>query len=181
MRRCLTLLCILVTTSPAAAEWRMTSESELTFEARWEDTALPGRFETFSVELQTADGSIEGGQLIVSVDLIAADMDDPDINEAISGEDWFAVESHPVATYTSNAIRQAEENIYIATGELELKGHVEATAVPFTWSESGTSATMTGELALDRTRFNIGSGEWADDESIGKAVRVTFRVVFERL
>ena len=108
-------------------------------------------------------------------------MDDPDINEAIAGEDWFAVESHPIATYTSNAIQQAEESVYIATGELELKGHVVSTAVPFTWSESGSSATMTGNLALDRTRFSIGSGEWADDESIGKAVRVTFRVVFERL
>ena len=95
--------------SAAADEWRMTKESELTFEASWEETALPGRFPSFNVELLPADGSIEGGRLVVTVDLVAADMDDPDINEAIAGEDWFAVERFPVATYTSRSIRQAEE------------------------------------------------------------------------
>ena len=174
------LLCVGPIASAAADEWRMTEESELTFEASWEETALPGRFRSFDVELLPADGSIEGGKLVVTVDLVAADMDDPDINEAIAGEEWFAIERFPVATYTSRSIRQAEENIYVAEGDLDLKGHVEPIAVPFTWEASGSSAIMTGKLALDRTRFDIGSGEWADDDSIGQAVLVTFRVVLER-
>ena len=74
-------------------------------------------------------------------------MDDPDINEAIAGDDWFAVERFPVATYKSRSIRHAEENIYVAEGDLALKGHVEPVAVPFMWEPSGSSATMTGKLA----------------------------------
>ena len=181
MKRVLAIVLFLASCAPAAAdEWRMTEESELTFEASWEETALPGRFRSFNVELMPADGSIEGGKLVVTVDLVAADMEDADINEAIAGEEWFAVERFPVATYTSRSIRQAEENIYVAEGELDLKGHVEPIAVPFTWEASGSSATMTGKLALDRTRFGIGSGEWEDDDSIGQAVLVAFRVVLER-
>jgi polyisoprenoid-binding protein YceI len=177
----LCLVLFIASFTPAAAdEWRMTEESELTFEASWEETALPGRFRSFNVELLPADGSIEGGKLVVTVDLVAADMDDPDINEAIAGEEWFSVERFPVATFTSRSIRRAEENIYVAEGELDLKGHLEPVAVPFTWEVSGSSATMTGELTLDRTRFDIGSGEWADDDSIGQAVRVSFSVVLER-
>ena len=181
MKQGMSFLLLIASVAPAAAdEWRMTEESELTFEASWEETALPGRFRSFNVELQPGDGSIDGGKLVVTVDLSGADMEDPDINEAIAGEEWFAVERFPFATYTSRSIRRAEENIYVAEGELDLKGHAEPIAVPFTWESSGSSATMTGELVLDRTSFNIGSGEWADDESIGRAVRVTFRVVLER-
>ena len=181
MKPVLCLVLFIASFTPAAAdEWRMTEESELTFEASWEETALPGQFRSFNVELLPADGSIEGGKLVVTVDLVAADMDDPDINEAIAGEEWFSVERFPVATFTSRSIRRAEENIYVAEGELDLKGHLEPVAVPFTWEVSGSSATMTGELALDRTRFDIGSGEWADDDSIGQAVRVSFSVVLER-
>ena len=181
MKIWLPVLILLAPIAPAAAdEWRMTEDSELAFEASWEDTALPGLFRAFNVELVPAEGSIEGGKLVVTVDLVAADMDDPDINEAIAGEEWFAVEQHPVATFTSEAIHRAEEDIYVAQGELDLKGHVEPIAVPFTWEAAGDSATMTGKLALDRTRFGIGSGEWADDESIGQGVIVTFRILLER-
>jgi polyisoprenoid-binding protein YceI len=181
MKPFLSLALLIASSAPAAAdEWRMTEDSELTFEASWEETALPGRFPSFDVELATVDGSIEGGKLVVTVDLVAADMDDPDINEAIAGDEWFAVERFPVATYTSRSIRRAEENTYVAEGELDLKGHAEPVAVPFTWQASGSSVTMTGKLTLDRTRFGIGSGEWADDDSIGQAVTVTFRVFLER-
>jgi polyisoprenoid-binding protein YceI len=181
MKPVLCLVLFIASFTPAAAdEWRMTEDSELTFEASWEETTLPGQFRSFNVELLPADGSIEGGKLVVTVDLVAADMDDPDINEAIAGEEWFSVERFPVATYTSQSIRRTEENIYVAEGELDLKGHVEQVAVPFTWEVSVSSAEMTGKLALDRTRFGIGSGEWTDDDSIGQAVLVAFRVVLER-
>ena len=179
MKRLL-LLPLVIAVHVHADEWQMTGDSELTFEASWEGTALPGRFEFFDVELVTANDSIDGGTLVVTVNLDGADMDDPDINEAIAGDDWFAVSRYPVASYRSDAIRESEKNIFVATGQLELKGHTEAVAIPIAWDVTGTTATLSGELTLDRTRFGIGSGEWAEDESIGKAVHVTFRVVFER-
>ena len=178
--RRVTALLLIPLASAAAAEWRMTEDSVLAFEAHWEGTALPGRFEAFHVDLVTTDGAIDGGNLIVTVELVAADMDDPDINEAIAGEEWFAVDRFPLASFTSLSIQASGDGSFVAEGELEIKGHIEPITVPFTWEPDGPTATMTGALSLDRTRFGIGSGEWADDESIGKTVDVTFRVVFEQ-
>ena len=53
-------------------------------------------------------------------------------------------------------------------------------SVPFQWRESGGRANMRGELVLDRTRFDVGSGEWATGEPIGTGVRVSFDVTLER-
>ena len=69
---------------------------------------------------------------------------------------------------------------FVATGELNLKGHRKPVDVPFTWSNSGDVAEMRGELTVDRTEFDIGSGEWSDDESIGTDVRISFIVLLTR-
>lgn len=163
-----------------AGEWRSQEGSELLFEPTWEGEALRGRFDRFDVRLETDAAGIAGAKLTVTVQLESADMDDPDINEAIAGAEWFAVNKHPVATFTSNSIEQAADGDYIACGQLELKGVRLPVDVPFQWAATGDRAEMSGELVIDRTRFNVGSGEWADGEQIGTAVGVSFDVVLER-
>ena len=39
---------------------------------------------------------------------------------------------------------------------------------------------MKGEVVVDRTQFDVGSGEWATGETIGIEVRVRFDLVLER-
>ena len=174
------LLGLLAASGAAAEQWRMKHEGTLLFEPTWEDEVVPGRFENFDVKLDACDGEIAGGTLEVTVNLESADMDDPDINEAIADTEWFAVATHPVAVFASDSIEATGEGGYVASGQLELKGVRLPVSVPFRWSESGKRAAMTGELVIDRTRFNVGSGEWATGETIGTAVRVHFDLVLER-
>lgn len=181
MTRIASLLVSLLAVSGAFAEqWQMQDEGTLFFEPTWEGEVVPGRFETFDVQLDTSDGCIAGARLDVVVRLESADMDDPDINEAIAGAEWFAVAVHPVATFASDSIEAAGEGGYLASGHLELKGIRLPVNVPFSWYESGDRAAMKGELVIDRTRFDVGSGEWATGETIGTEVRVRFDVVLER-
>ena len=172
------LMTLLATAQGGADEWRMLDESEFLFEASWEGTTLPGRITAFDVRLEIDDGGFATARLVVTVDLAGADMDDPDINEAIAGDEWFGVAEYPQATYTSRSIVETAPDEYRAVGELELKGISQSVEVPFTWTESAGRAEMSGEFVLDRTQFNIGSGEWANDESIGTAVRLSFKVLF---
>ena len=181
MKRVAALLILTLTASGALSEeWHMQEGSELLFKATWEGETVPGRFRKFDVQLGTDDGKVVGSTLTVTVQLDGADMDDPDINEAIVGEDWFAVNQHPVATFTSDDVEDSANGSYLAPGYLELKGIRLPVSVPFKWSESGDSAEMSGDLVIDRTRFNVGSGEWASGDTIGIDVRVSFTVLFRR-
>jgi polyisoprenoid-binding protein YceI len=181
MRRTAGLLVAMLAAAGAlAGEWQMQGDGQLLFEATWEGAAVPGRFHDFEVRLDTVDGDIAGATLTVTVKLDSADMDDPDINEAIAGAEWFAVSEHPVATYTSESIEAGADGGYVAEGYLDLKGVRLPVSVPFQWSESDGRAQMRGELVIDRTRFDVGSGEWATAEPIGMDVRVSFNVVVEQ-
>ena len=181
MTRIAGLLASMLAASGALAdEWRMRGEGELLFEPTWEGVPVPGRFENFDVRFDTGDGGIVGSELEVTVNLDSADMDDPDINEAIAGAEWFAVDEYPVATYTSDSIDEAADGSYVASGHLELKGVRLPVSVSFQWSASGDRAEMRGELAIDRTRFDVGSGEWSSGDTIGTEVSVSFDVILER-
>ncbi len=175
------LFALALLAGPAMAdEWRMLEESALRFEASWEGTALPGRFDTFDVRLVTGADELTDSQLTVTVDLAGADMEDPDINEAIAGDEWFAVSEYPRATYVSDAIVKTAPGEYRASGQLELKGVSLPVDVPFRWTETDSRAEMSGELIVDRLRFNVGSGEWANDDSIGADVLLSFNVLLVR-
>ncbi len=181
MKRIASLLISMLAVSAAFAdEWRMQGEGELLFQPTWEGEALSGRFGAFDVRLDTRDGGVAGGELEVAVNLASADMDDPDINEAIVGADWFAVSQHPVATYTSDSIEPGADGGYVAKGHLDLKGIRLPITVPFQWSESGGLGEMSGVVVIDRTRFGVGSGEWESGDTIGTEVRVSFDVNLER-
>jgi polyisoprenoid-binding protein YceI len=174
------LLSTLAVPGAFADEWRMEGEGVLLFQPSWEGEALPGRFGAFDVRLDTGDDGVIGAELEVTVKLESADMDDPDINEAIADAEWFAVSEHPVATYTSDSIETTSDDAYVASGHLELKGVRLPVDVPFRWSAKGGRAEMSGEVVIDRTRFDVGSGEWESGETIGTEVRVSFDVILER-
>jgi polyisoprenoid-binding protein YceI len=167
-------------TGTFAGEWRMAEEGELLFQPTWEGESLPGRFGDFDVRLDTDDGGVAGAKLEVTVNLDSADMDDPDINEAIVDAEWFAVSEHPVATYTSDSIEKTADGAYLASGQLDLKGVRLPVDVPFRWSTKDGRAEMSGEVVVNRTRFDVGSGEWASGDTIGTEVRVSFNVILER-
>jgi polyisoprenoid-binding protein YceI len=174
------LVSIFAASGALADEWRVQEDGEIVFEPTWEGEAVPGRFRVFDVEVDTGDGGIAGAELQVTVNLDSADMNDPDINEAIAGAEWFAVSEYPVATYRSESIGAGPDGSYVAQGYLDLKGARLPVTVPFHWTESGDRAEMSGEVVIDRTRFDVGSGEWAGNDPIGTAVSVRFSVTLER-
>lgn len=180
MRVALSLLLLLFAAQASAEEWQMHDESEFLFEASWEETPLPGRFDAFDVHIESETGLVNDATLTVTVDLTGADMGDPDINEGIAGEEWFAVAEFPQAVYRSDSITETAPGEYVAMGELALKGVTRSIDVPFTWSSSAETSEMSGELTIDRTQFAIGSGEWADDDSIGTDVHLKFKILFVR-
>lgn len=181
MKRIVSVMVLMFAQTGAFAdEWRMQGEGELLFQPTWEGEALPGRFGEFDVRLDTNDQSLPGAALEVNVNLESADMDDPDLNEAIAGAEWFAVSDHPIATYTSDLIKKTGDGKYLASGHLELKGARLPVDVPFRWSRKGDRAEMSGEVVVDRTRFDVGSGEWEGGDTIGTEVRVSFNVMLER-
>ncbi|MEM1174948.1 MAG: YceI family protein [Pseudomonadota bacterium] len=167
------LLCLLLLSTSALAEWRSTEDSTLNFEAVFEGAPLPGEFPSFSVVY------IDGERLAVDIDLAKADLGDDEMNAVLFDAAWFGTE-FAAARFEATRFSAGADGELVASGQLELKGITRNVDVPITWSENGDTATMSGEFTLDRTQFDVGSGEWSTGESIAIEVVVRFAVTLSR-
>ena len=180
MQRWFVILLVLAAAPVHASTWLMQDGSTFTFTASFESESLEGRFTRFDVAIDLASQESAHGSLQVTVNLAGADMGDPDMNEAIAAAEWFDVTGFPEAIFESNDIVALAPGSFVAHGELLLKGKRRDVDVPFAWSESGNTATMRGELTLERLDYDIGTGEWASGEQIGNDVILRFDLRFER-
>ncbi len=99
---------------------------------------------------------------------------------ALPEADWFAVASHPTASFTATKFRHVAGNRYEAIGKLTLRGISRPLKLPFTLTIAGDVATMTGTATIDRTLFGVGQGEWAATTDLPAAVTVTVAVKADR-
>jgi len=154
---------------------------ELTFSGAVEGTGFTGRFEEFVVDYCLPESGPADGGVEVRVQLASADTDNRERDETLMGESFFAVEQYPEATWTSLSI-SAEAGGYIARGELDLKGIRAEQAINFTLTPDGDDLRLSGEFSMrgaaevDRSRFDVGTGEFADPEFVRNRVDVTFDI-----
>ncbi|MBI2960240.1 MAG: YceI family protein [Betaproteobacteria bacterium] len=184
MRRLIWLLGLLAAAGwqhALAADWRMDpSGSRIEFVATFEKSAAPGVFKEFDTRLQFDPDRPAQSRLDVAIKVTSADMGSAQVNEAIRGAEWFDFARYPQAEFHATDIRRIDSNRYLARGILSLKGARQPLEVPFAWSESAQSATIEGELTVQRGPFGIGTGEWKATNVIGGEVKVKFKVRLRR-
>lgn len=179
--RCAGALLAAVLTAPVyPAAWHsIQAESKLEFIASYEGAEAPGQFGQFAVTTSFDPLSLATSSIFVDVDITSASMGNAEIDEAIAQPEWFDAAAFSQAEFRSEKIHATNDLEYIAEGILSLKGVKKPVTVPFRWRPDGQKVEMTGSLSLSRVDFNIGSGEWETDASIGHAVQLRFRVVLE--
>lgn len=154
---------------------------ELAFSGAVEGTGFTGRFGEFSVDYCMPESGPADGRIEVRVQLASADTDNRERDETLKGESFFAVEQYPEATWRNLSI-SAEAGGFVARGELELKGIRAEQAINFTLTPDGDDLLASGEFSMrgaaevDRSRFDVGTGEFADPEFVRNRVDVGFEI-----
>ncbi|WP_405229871.1 YceI family protein [Lentisalinibacter sediminis] len=157
------------------------SSGELSFAGAVEDTGFTGRFGEFSVRYCQAGEAPEDHEIRVTVALASADSDNRDRDETLKGPDFFAVERHPTAAWESTVVRR-DGGEYVADGELSLKGITAPQSIRYELTPDGEAIiargrfTMAGGTRIDRQRFDVGTGDFADPEFVRNEVVVEFEV-----
>ena len=167
------LLFLALSPAASAAGWQVeAAASRIAFQPTWEGAPFEGTIPRFEASIDFDPATPERGRFEVTFDMTSADTGDEDMNEGMRMPEWFDTGRFPKARYATESITAAGDSRYLARGKLTLKGVTRPVELPFTWSEKGGKARLRGETTLRRLDFNIGEGDWADDESIGSEVRV---------
>lgn len=97
-------------------------------------------------------------------------------NDAL-GTDFFHAEAFPTATFKADIMRQ--DDAYVADGTLTIKDITLPLSLPFTLALDGDTATMEGQLQMDRRDFQIGQS-MSDESNLAFTVIVDIALTATR-
>lgn len=160
----------------AAADWSLNRKaSSLGFVATYDEIPFEGRFDKFDARIRFDPRAPAGGSFTIDIDIASVDTSSVDRDEGMLEEEWFDADRHPQATFESTGFeRMQEDNRFTVTGDLTIKGTTQPVTAEFLWIRTGAVAQLKGSADVRRGDFDIGSGDWAEDDTIGFDVRIVF-------
>jgi cytochrome b561/polyisoprenoid-binding protein YceI len=160
--------------------WAVAKSSTLGFTAEWSTEPLQGTFKRWTADILFSPEALDRSKLTVSIDMSSASTGDDQRDSSLPGDDFFAVATHPKATFTATKFRKTGEGKFVADGTLDLRGVKKPLSLPFTLKIDGDTATARGVTTLDRTAFGVGQGEWAATDQIAAKVKVSFAITAKK-
>ena len=174
MIRVLVLSLLLASAAHAASFHFDASNSELGFTGDYGGEAVPGVFKQFSGTAEFDLTHPLATRFDTEIEVASLDTDYADRDETLRGPEFFDVQTHPKARWVSTGDCTAGPTQLSCPGTLTLKGVTHA--VPLEISPSADGRSIQGKAVLSRDQFSIGSGEWADPETIANPVEIRFKL-----
>jgi polyisoprenoid-binding protein YceI len=150
--------------------------SSLSFTGTIEDAPFTGVFEAFTATVRFDPADPAAGSIDAKVEVKSVDSRNRERDEYMLAKDFFYARKHPVATFSTTAIRAAAAGAFVADAELTLRGVTRPVQMRFTFSD-GAPARLEGAVELERLAFGVGQGEWRDTRQIGNEVSVAITLV----
>lgn len=163
--------------SAAASDWTVDyAESQLTITGTAFKIEREATFEDWKADVSfdpdnPADSRFD---LLFYTESFSTPIDD--MTSSAKSETWFHVSEHPEARFTADTVKKLD-GAYEAMGTLTIKGISREVPVRFTLEQENGKAVARGGVIIDRTDFNVGTGQWADGDKVAKEAKVRFQIV----
>ena len=131
-----------------------------------------GRFETFEAEIDFDPEAPEAGRVRAVIDVGSITTGNPERDATVQGAEWLGAEAHPEAVFEGRGFEPTGDGAYELPGRLTLKGVTQDAILPVTISVEDERATAEGTITIDRTDFEVGTGQWAAGSVVGKEVKI---------
>lgn len=170
------VLAVVLLPGLAAAEcYRADADSgSLEFSGVVDGNRFNGRFASFDVALCLDDLDLTTARIEVNVDTASADTGNRMRDGELLGEHFFAVDAFPQASWTSADI-QAEDDGFVAAGELDLRGVTANQAVRLELDDQNPPR-LSGSAEIMRLDWQVGSGDpdFEDTDFLHNRVDLSF-------
>jgi polyisoprenoid-binding protein YceI len=179
-------LALLAAVEPFAAaasppRWTVVAEeSQLGFVATQMGTRFDGRFLRFDCDIVFAPDDLAASRAVVTIDMAAAETGNRERDSLLPGAPWFNVQAFPQARFETTGFRALGDNRFEARGNLTIRGRTREVIVPVAIEITGDRARVTGATTINRTDFDVGTGEWASGAVVGHAVEIRFSLQARR-
>lgn len=146
--------------------------SRLGFHTTQQDGRLEGEFRNWDATIRFDPERLQDAVIEVTIDIASITTGSRQRDRYLPDEEWFHTDRFPQATFRATGVEARGGDRYLARGELTLRGVTAPIELPFTWTSRDGTAEVRAETALERLRFGIGAGEFADSDVVGLSVQV---------
>jgi polyisoprenoid-binding protein YceI len=154
--------------------------SKLSFQGAMNGEAFNGTFRRWTAQILFDPKALPASKVAVSIDVASAATGDPDRDQAMPTDDWFAASKFAKASFVSQSFRDLGGGKYQAAGVVTLRGVSRPVVLPFTLAIAGDTARMNGAVVLDRTAFGVGQGQWKTGAVVDTKVTVNVALTAHR-
>jgi len=168
--------------------WQIVQDkSRLGFTSNYAGVEFDGRFKKYTAQILFDPKNPEAGSFNVNIDTTSITTFSSERDSVIGDPEWFFFSKYPTSTYITKSIKAVSGNKFVAIGTLDLKGHKKDVELHFTWDEYPNGdvkvegqANMKADADVNRTDFDIGSGTWKEDDTIGFNVAVKINLLLTK-
>ncbi|MFT3809351.1 MAG: YceI family protein [Micropepsaceae bacterium] len=172
----------------AAADWTVdAARSTLSFEVSAQGEPFTTVFKEWSAQISFDPADLSTANATVTINLMSADSGSRERDGMMSSKSWFdaagASFSAPVgvpagqAVFQTTTFRQTGETTYEADGMLSMRDASKPVTLPFTLVITGGEAHMTGSVAIDRTQWGVGQGQYAGSDPVATEVKINVDLI----
>lgn len=152
--------------------WTVQPGGTIGFTVGNDGQTISGSFAKWTAAIVMDPDHPETADIKVNIDMASASVGDAYQDGMLPGDEFFAVASHPTATFTAKGAEKTGANAYRATGTLSLKGVVKPQTIRFTLSGDGATRKVAGTATIARAAFGVGNGE--SSTGLAPQVKISF-------
>ena len=153
------------------------ADSHVNFTASLQGKDFTGGFETYDTMIDFKEDAVDEASVKATIYLSSVSAGDKERDAALPGKEWFDVKKFPKAVFQSDDFVKMSEGQYEARGTLSMKGKSQPLTLPFKLDIDGARAEMEGKVTIDRTMWEVGTGNWSTDEWASTDVVVDVKIV----
>ena len=173
------LALVLSCTCAKAVEYRRVdlAASHVRFTSRQMGVPVDGAFRKFDASLAFDPEAPSAARGQLRIDLSSIDTGVREVDEEVTGAQWFDVKRHPEARFDMRQIQAQGGGRFQINGILSLKGNSQPVVLNAVLKPGGKQAIMEGSFVIKRLDFGIGGGVWGDVKVVANEVSVQFHLV----
>lgn len=151
-----------------AQNWQIADKYTVRFTGGGE---VGGIFKTLKGTIAFDEQNPAASNIDLSIDVASINTGNGLMNTHAKGADWFDAAKYPVIHFKSKKITKAGAGFQV-TGDMEIHGVKKELTLPFTFQNTGTTATFSAQFVVNRSDFHIGKPGGDVDENIKLDVMV---------
>jgi polyisoprenoid-binding protein YceI len=172
MKKCLFALLLFVTSYSFSQSKYTVTKSTINFKIKNLGINTGGSISGFKGDILFDPAHLDASSIEASVETNTINTENGTRDEHLKSDSYFDVAKYPKITIKSISLKHKSSDSYTGTFSLTIKDRTNTVDIPFTYTESGNTASFKGTLQIKRSDYGVGGKSLIMSNDVNIAIDV---------